>query len=299
MIRIYLLLFCLLLPACGGNAVTKPAVLLSAENYTQEGLQAFSEDDRGRAQQLFSRALLLYQGVDNQYGILLCHINLAEVSLSLNEYSASIKHLDIAADIAKKTSLTDIQARITLLYSVNALKQNNIVQAESIVQTLLPEFDKNDSPAVSPSKTQLVAIAHRTKIAFVQKQDELLWTQRYRKALIKSAITSHSLEARLLRFQAILLQDQGDYQGAESSLQQALLDYKSSSSRSGIAVTLSELGQLAVIESRWLDAKGYFNRAIAVYRYLKDFDKVSVLSESLDKMCFTPYKRDGSIFTEY
>ena len=283
MIRIYLLLLYLTLSACGAGAVTKPTVIQDAEYYTNEGLQAFADDDRERAQQLFSQALFLYQGLDNQHGVLFSHINLAEVSLSLKEYSVSQKHLDEATYIVKKTSLADIQSRITLLYSVNALKLNKIILAESLLHTLLPEFDK-ETPLVRPNNIQLVAIANRTKIAFVQKQDELLWTQRYAKALKISAIKSHSLKAHLLRFQSTLLWGQGDYQSAESNLQQALLEYKSIASRPGIAVTLSELGELAVIENRWQNAKDYFNRSIAVFRYLKDFDKVSQLTESLAKV---------------
>ena len=283
MIRVYLLLFCLILSACGGSTVIQPEALLNAESYTNDGLQAFSEDDSRSAQQFFTRALILYQGMDNQHGMLLSHINLAEVTLSLNEYSVSLQHLDAATYIVKQTSLADIQSRITLLYSVIALKQNKIILAESIVRAILPEFDK-DAPLVSPNNIQLVAIAHRAKIAFVQKQRELLWTQRYAKALKKSAIKSHSLEARLLRFQSILLQGQGAYQEAESALQQALLEYKSIPSRSGIAVTLSELGELSVIEKRWQDAKAYFNRAVNVYRYLKDFGKVAQLTEWLAKV---------------
>ena len=283
MIRIYLLLLYLTLSACGGGAVTKPTVIQDAEYYTNEGLHAFADDDRELAQQLFGRALLIYQGLDNQTGALHSHINLAEVALSINDYSASQRHLDEATYIVKKTSLTDIQSRITLLYSVNALKQNKIILAESTLQTLLPVFDK-ETPTTTPNYIQLVAIANRTKIAFVQKQGELLWTQRYAKALKISAIKSHSLKAHLLRFQSTLLWGQGDYQSAKSNLQQALLEYKSIPSRPGIAVTLSELGELAVIESRWQNAKDYFNRSIAVFRYLKDFDKVSQLTESLAKV---------------
>ncbi|NOR81462.1 MAG: tetratricopeptide repeat protein [Methyloprofundus sp.] len=270
----------MILSACGGSAVNKPAALLNAESYTNEGLQAFAEDDSSKAQQLFSRALILYQGMDNQHGMLLSHINLAEVTLALNEYPASLKNLDAATYIVKKTSLADIQSRITLLYSVLALKQNKTTLAESIVQPLLPKFNK-EAPVISPNNLQLVAIAHRTKIAFVQNQDKLLWTQRYAEMLKKSFIKNNALEARLLRFQSALLIDQGDYQGAESNFQQALLKYKSIPSRAGIAVTLFELGELAVIEKRWQDARDYFNRAINVYRYLKDFDKVAQLMEWL------------------
>lgn len=280
MIRLYLLLFYLLLPACGGSSVVKPAPILAAESYMHEGLQAFSDDDWSQAQQLFTRAMLLYQGEDNQQGVLVSHINLAEVAHSLHEYSLSQKHLDAAAYIVKKNLSTDFQARITLLHSLNALKQKKISLAESMIQPLLPEFS-GDTLVSTPNSRQLVAIAHRTKIAFVQQQGESLWTRRYAKALSVSAVKKHSLAARLLRFQSILLQRQGNYEEAEAKLQQALLDYKSISSRLGIAATLAELGQLAVTESRWQEARDYFSRAIAVFRYLKDFARVSQLTESL------------------
>ena len=81
-----------------------------------------------------------------------------------------------------------------------------------------------------------------------------------------------------------LLQSQGDYDTSEAKLQQALSIYKKSFSRTGIAMTLSELGLLYMHQAQWRDAQDYFNRSIAVYEYLRDIDKVTQVTESLKKV---------------
>jgi hypothetical protein len=187
---------------------------------------------------LFTRALSLYQGIDDQQGILYSHINLAEVALSKREYSTVERHLDLAADIVKKVSLRQYQGRISLLYALNALQQKKTALAESLLQALLPEFD-GDKPLTIPDNIQIAAIANRTKIAFVQKQGEQLWTLRYANALKLTTINNPDLDARLLRFQSSLMLGQGNHEKAESKLQQALSNYKISLSRTGIATTLS------------------------------------------------------------
>ena len=94
----------------------------------------------------------------------------------------------------------------------------------------------------------------------------------------------YDLEARLLRFQSSLLQRQGDYDASETNLQQALSIYKNNFSRTGIAVTLFELGLLYIHQAQWQNAQDYFNRSIAVYNYLGDIDKVTQVTESLEKV---------------
>ena len=269
-----------MLTACGGNVATKPAVLQDAESFTNGGLEAFADANWNNAQLLFARALSLYQGIDDQQGVLYSHINLAEVALSRREYSTAEKHLDYAANIAKKVSLQHYQRRISLLYALKALQQNKIVLAESILEPLLPVFDKA-APITIPDTIQIAAIANRTKIAFVQKQGEQLWTFRYANALKLSATNNPDLEARLLRFQSSLVLQQGNYEKAEAKLQQALSNYKTSLTRSGIAVTLSELGTLYMTQERWQDALDYLNRSISVFRYLGDLERVIQTTEKL------------------
>jgi tetratricopeptide (TPR) repeat protein len=279
----FLLIFCLLLAGCGGSSVSKPTVISDAESYTNDGLQAFLGADWNRSQWSLSKALSLYEGIDNQMGVLYSHINLAEVALSVEDYPAIHRHLQRAASIAKEDSFKDVQPRITLLYSLAALKQKQIMRAESLLKPLLLQFE-GEAPVVNPNTIQLVAIANQTKIAFVKKQDELLWTNRYASALNSSAENNPDLEARLLRFQSRLFQQKGDFREAESHLQQALSNYKNSLSRSGIAMTLLALGELYMEQEEWRDAKDYLNRSIAVFRHLKNAGKITHISKKLLKV---------------
>lgn len=173
MIKISLLLFSLLLSACGNNPVIKPSVILDAENYTAYGLSAFSKANWNTARNSFSKALSLYEGIDDQQGALYSHINLAEVALSTADYPATQLHLVQAAEIAKTAELQHYQPRITLLLAQSAIQQQDYPIAEKLLQPLLPEF--NDlTPAGFPDIIQLSAIASRTRLAFAQQQDESL-----------------------------------------------------------------------------------------------------------------------------
>lgn len=272
------------LSGCGGGTVTtKPLEIEDAENYTNDGLQAFSVSRWDSAQRLFARALSLYEGVDDQQGVLLSRINLAEVTLALHNYPASLRYLDLAADNIKQSSLVKHQSRITLLYARIALQQQKVIQAERILQSLLPEFD--GLMPMTPSETiHMTAIAVRTKIAFVQKKDEVLWTNRYAETLELSKAHSIDLNCSLLRFQSDLLQRQNKYTQAESKLLQALTGYKTISNRPGIAGTLLQIGQLNMVQGHWQVARNYFDRSVSVFRYLKDLGKVIQITENLIKV---------------
>lgn len=274
-----IIVFSTFIVACGGVSVSKPFVLQNAESYTANGLQAYKESDWEQAQRLFSRALSLYSGIDDQHGVLISLINLTEVSLSLRDYPTAKRYLDSAENIVKQASLSQYQRRVILLSIQKALQQNQISQAEILLQSLLPEFD-HVVPSVIPDAIQITSIANRTKVAFAQQLNETLWIQRYENALKLAANKNPELEARLLRFQSSWLQHQGNYQQSELHLQQALEKYKDNLLRSGIAVTLAELGQLNMDQSRWQEAQDYFNRSIAVYLQLKDREKVVYIAEN-------------------
>lgn len=275
-----LLLCLLILAACAGKTDTQLSIIVNAENYINDGVQAYTDADWQRAHTLFTQALIFYQGIDGQQGILLSHINLAEVALMMHDYPATEKHLSVARIIADKSQQSDIQSRISLLYAQNALKQNQLALAKTHLQALLPEF--NDQTLVgTASHLQLAACADRTRIAFAENSDASLWTQRYANALMRSGVNNLNLEPRLLRFQAALLQQQEDYDAAESKLQQALVEYKNNLSRPGIAITLSELGQLSIAQEQWQNAKEYTERAVTVFRHLDNTDRVAQLNKTL------------------
>lgn len=273
---LYLLLFCVILSGCGKQSVTKPVEIEDATSYTNDGLQAYAESDWNKAQWLFNRALSLYEGIDDQQGVLHSHINLAEVALSEHNYPVSLNHLNLAGDIAKTKPNEHYHARITLLYALIALQQKQIDRAERLLQLLLPGFDGQ-----IPNAIQVTAVAVRTKIAFIHNKDEALWTNRYANALKLSNTYPQDLTFRLLRFKSLLLQQKGKYAEAELNLQQSLAGYKTILNRQGIAATLLELGQLYKKQERWEEARYHFDRSKAVFRYLRDLGKVDQIKEYL------------------
>ncbi|MCK5121305.1 MAG: tetratricopeptide repeat protein [Methylococcales bacterium] len=290
--RFYLVLFCLALSSCGGSSVSKPTLLWNAENYTDDAMQAYMDKDWARARQLFNHALSLYQGIDDRLGALTSHINLVEVALAVHDGQSAHRHLSLADDIVKIDALKSYQPRLTLLYALVAMQQKQMTEAERLLQTLLPEFDGVELVTI-PDAIQIAVIACRTEIAFVQKLDESLWTLRYANALKISANKNTDREARLLRFQAKLLLQQGDYEESEVYLQQALSIYKKNLSLSSLAMTLLEIGQLYEVQSRWQVAWGYLNRSAAVFHFIANAEKVSLVTEKLTKMKAEIAKLEG------
>lgn len=280
--RISLYLSSLLLLACSHHPVSKPDIIQDAEGFTHDGIQAFAEADQYRAKRLFNRALFIYEGIDHQKGLLETHINLAEIALSERDYLVTQQHLQRATARVDSTTLQPYQTRITLLYAQTALQQKHYSQALNLLQVLLPEFNLS-VPVGIPDSIQLTALANRTKIAFAQRQNERLWTQRYTHALRISKPTNPNLSGRLLRFQAQLAQQKQNYQHAETLLHHALTEYKKNLARTGIAATLSELGQLHTEQERWQDARNYLDRSRAVLHSINDLDTMVRVTASLIK----------------
>jgi uncharacterized protein HemY len=191
--------------------------------------------------------------------------------------------LDHAAAIAKTAEFHAYQPRIQLLSAQSMLQQQDYDQAKKILQELLPDVN-GMTPRKAPDMIHLSALVYRTRLAFLQRQDESKWLQRYENAMALSTNKSPSLENRLLRFQAQLLLRQQHYQEAESLLQHALSGYKATFVRSGIAATLAELGQISMAQDHWQDAQNYFIRSNEVSRYLEDLDKVIQNTEQLVKI---------------
>lgn len=276
-------MLCLSIASCVSYPPVQPGLLADASLYMQDGVKAFAEADRLRAQALFTRALSIYQGIDDQEGALNSQINLAEVALSARNYHAARLYLQRARAVAETAGLQHYQARIALLSAQSAVQQKQYIQAEKILQSLLPAFD-GDMPVKISGDIQVPAIANRTLIAFALKHKAALWTRRYANALKFPGIAAPLLAARLLRFNAVLAAEQGRFETAEVLLQQALAKYKAQLSRPGIAATLVELGQIAMQQGHWREAQAYLQRAILVFRFMDDPGSVLFITESLIKV---------------
>ncbi len=259
---------------------SRPVIIEDAERLNNEGVRAFQEANWYRAKQLFSKSLLLYQGLDNQQGILLSYINLIEVALAAGDFQAAEKYLINVTEINQAEGLKRHRRRINLLFSKLAIKKKQFAKAQQFLSVLLPEFD-GIKPKSAPDLIQLSAIANQTRLAFEQNHEAKLWTQRYERALKVVDVDAGAFQGLLLRFQAKLLLRENKFQQAAQKLQQALAVYKASLIQPGIAATLSDLGQLYLEQGDWLQAKHYFARANVVLRYIGKRDKIIINTEKL------------------
>jgi len=280
MIRLYFVLFCLLLNGCGAGSVSKPTQVLNAESYNQEAIQAYQNEDWLKAQRLFDKSLSLYQGMDNRQAVLSSYINLVEVSLALGNKELAYKQLKLADEIVRIDGLEAYRPRISLLNALVLMQYKQTRKAEPLLQSLLPSFD-DEKGSDTPKNIQLVAIATQTEIAFQQNNNESLWVFRYEQALEQLGNKQTGLDARLLRFQSKLSLKQGSYDEAIDRLQQALELYKKNLSRSGIAGTLLELGEVYQKQGDNLHAVDYFKRSVVVYRSLGRAEKVSNITDMI------------------
>ncbi len=287
MIKVYFIIFFLLLTACGGGSVSKPSRILNAESYNQEAIQAYHNEDWPNAQNLFNRALSLYQGMDNRKAVLSSHINLVEVALAMANIPVAYQHLILADKIVSIDKLENYRPRITLLNALILLQDKQVGNAESLLQPLLSVLGQKQQQL--SKDIQLAAIATQTEIAFKQKKDEVFWLLRFEHVLKRSVTQQQQgLASRLLRFQAKLLLQQGQYTESEDKLQQALTWYKNHWLRSGIAGTLLELGVLYQQQGNNPLAIDYFKRSITVFHSLGNTKKVKKITKML-----TIFKHDN------
>jgi len=283
MSKLKLVLLCFLLTNCGGKSVGQPAVLSNVENYSNEAMQAYANENWMRAQKLFNYVLKLNQSIDNRKGVLTNHINLVEVALAIHDEELAQQHLIKAEKIVEIEGLTNYQARITLLNALLAMKQKKNIKASQFLQAILPSFDEA-LITVKQNDIQLAAIICQTKIAFETKKNEALWVLRYRDALKKEENKNDKLEAQLLRFQAKLSLQQGKEDESVAHLKQALLLYKGRYSRSGIAATLLELGMFYQQQKNWVIALDFFKRSMNVFKSLGNTEKVNEITTRLAKI---------------
>ncbi len=277
--RLYVIVLMLFVVGCAVQQ-PRPVIFEDAERLDNEGVRAFQEADWYRAKQLFSKSLLLYQGLDNQERILFSYINLIEVALAAGDLQTADKYLTSAAEMTQTEALKRHQARIKLLFSKFAIMKRQFTKAKQFLLVLLPEFDGVE-PKSTPDLIQLSAIANQARVAIGQDLDAELWTQRYEQALKNANVDSGAFQGLLLRFKAKILLRDNKYQQAAEKLQQALAVYKASLVQHGIAVSLSDLGQLYFQLGDWSKAKRYLIRANMVLRYIGNRDKIIKNTEKL------------------
>lgn len=248
-------------------------VLTDAEYSMRAGAKAYAQADRNNARWYFQQALQQYQSLDDEKGMLICYINLAEIALADRDIELIQQHLQSASLLILKKEFQQFRSRITLIDAQAAILQQDYARAETLLQPLLAIFSQSKFTGEADI-ILLTALANRARIALYTGQELSLWLQRFADALAQSEVKHTELQALLLRFQAQYQQQQSQYEIAAEQLLQALELYKSSYARSGIGATLAELGQLAMLRQDWRGAENYYQRSNQVFEYLQDTAKV-------------------------
>ncbi len=272
----------LILASCATQPTNSPTHLVRGHQLSQQGIQAFQNEQWVKAERLFQQALRYYQSVDASQGIAHCHINLSQLELRRHNFEPAQYHLKQAKSVVQQSKLTSLKLRLQLLAATLAMQQQKYNQAETLLRNLLPLSP--DFPAKKKMNAlQLSAISLRTKLAFVIQKESELWLQRYQTAL-QTSPDNFIHQARILRFQAQILIQKGELTQAEIMLHKILAKYKKNDLRSGIAATLGDLAQLHLQQHNLQQARNFFSRAANVYRSLRNKHKLTLISKQLDQV---------------
>jgi len=237
----------------------RPELIEQADKTISSGVFSYNQADYVRAEELFTKALYLYRGIDNPEGIASSCINLARTTLSRGDTEAARQWIDSAKRVIETGGTDRLNNHVIIVSSSIAIETGEYDAAKSLLAPLLDEADKTiDLP------TRLAALQNRTRIAFAENSEAAMWTERYAK-LITLDETLH--QARLARFRAALASDDA---GSDAQFSTALAIYRSQAHRPGIAATLSEWAQRDIGHQRYDSAKNKLGRALFIRAQLMD-----------------------------
>lgn len=268
------LLIGLMLAGCSGVSDTRPEVVRKSEYYLEHGVTAFGNSDYAAASDFFHKALAHYRSIDDTHGTLLSLINLAETAMATGNSQAALQHIEQAGKVSLRNGAPHYRQRLQLMRAQVLWRERRHEQVESLLQSLLPEFDHEDRPQTTPDLLQLSAVILRTDMAFSKIEQQPLqaeqWLRRLQSTVARNRDATPLHDARLGRFEAALLQRQGRYSRAEEKLQEALTLYRSAAHRPAISATLSEIARLQMAQQQWEMARDTLQRALFVRLWMMD-----------------------------
>lgn len=294
--------FVLLLQSCASAPEQRPKAVTDAEYFLQQGTAAFYNDEYPLATQHFSRALAIYQSIDDSRGNMTSRLNLIESTIALG-------HLDSAEQQLHNLELLSIsepamQRKLTLLKVRLLGAQSKYPSAISALTPLLPPFD-GPQQARKMDQNDMIPLSIMARLAFLSnREDSAVWVQRFENALHDYDDKNNRFRALLLRLQASQKQHEKRYSESKNLLQQALEINQANTNRRAIAGCLQQMAELESEQQHWQSANTYLQRAlniqlwisnqtrvaevlqqlIAVNQQLGDTDNVRQYSEQLDKI---------------
>jgi tetratricopeptide (TPR) repeat protein len=258
----------MLLLACASSEQKqpRPELIEQADKTISSGVFSYNQSDYAKAEELFTRALYRYRGIDNPEGIASSCINLAKTRLSQGDTVAAKQWINSARQTIETGGLDHLNNHATIVSSSIAIETQDYDAAKQLLAPLLDDADKTiDHP------TRLAALQNRTRIAFAENSEAAMWTERY-----ASQITANDPlhQARLARFRAALASDD---ETSNAQFNTALTIYRNQAHRPGIAVTLSEWSQHDIQQQRYDSAKNKLGRALFIRAELMDKNKCTEL----------------------
>ena len=251
----------ILLLSCASSEQKQPPPVLieQADKTISSGVFSYNQSDYAKAEELFTRALSRYRGIDNPEGVASSCINLAKTRLSQGDVNAARQWIDSARHVIETGELNHLNNHVTIVSSSIAIESQDYDAAKQLLAPLLNDADKTiDKP------TRLAALQNRTRIAFAENSEAAVWAERYSKQVTPD-YPLH--QARLARFRAALATDD---ESGSAQFNIALDIYRKQASRPGIASTLSEWAQSEIEYHHYNSAINKLERALFIRAELMD-----------------------------
>jgi tetratricopeptide (TPR) repeat protein len=249
-----------LLTACASSEQKpRPELIEQADKTISSGVYSYNQADYAKAEELFTKALYRYRGIDNPEGVASSCIDLAKTVLSQGDTDVAKQWIDSAQHVIETAGLIQLKNHVTIVSSSIAIETRDYVSAKQLLAPLLDDADKTIDTA-----TRLAALQNRTRIAFAENNEAAVWTERYAK-LVAPNEPLH--QARLARFRAALATDD---ETGNVQYNIALTIYRKQAHRPGIAATLSEWAQREIETKQYDSAKDKLGRALFIRAELMD-----------------------------
>jgi tetratricopeptide (TPR) repeat protein len=271
-----LLILMLALNACTSTPDTRPYALTQSEQLMRQGITAYQQDHYAQASKSFNNAIILYQSIDDQHGVLLAQINLIKSTLAISQFTQAEQ---VFSTLNDKAATPALRAQITALRAHHLFLQQKYLAALHTFAPLLKQLSDRYAPV---NNTQIKRLLMQTKYAlFAQATDASAWFERLSAVIPGNTQVSNAQLALFHRLAAHNALQAGQHTQALTLMQGALTSYKAAVNRRAIAACLQELANIHIAMHDIPAAKQALGRALFIRKWLQDGYKTQQLSQQL------------------
>lgn len=264
-----LVVVCLALAGCSSSA--PPAEPEWPESAPLErGLEAYQEGHYQQALRLLARAQHEFKLSDARAGLLVTHLNLAEVLLRLERPAAAGEHIAEAAALSHELDHQEAGTRVALQRVRQLLLQESYGQAERVLSEYWPAASLQDRAAHNGYSLAALQLSTQLALAVGDLPAAEQWLEVLEQATEAEPATATGRlhRARYLRLQADYGQATGQAAAEVRAGREAALQwYRESEHRPGIGATLAELAYFYQRQGRAEQANDYARRASYIFAW--------------------------------